>query len=91
MDYKQRLTAYLRTMPRGTKVELCKIVKPENIVLFRKEFISICREYWNEFGKEFSINETYIRRSDEWELSPVVPGQVSINGKIIGNFINWRQ
>ncbi len=92
-DYRQRLIAFLKSMPRGKKVEMAKIVKEENQERFRNEYYSIIESHWNEWGYEFTCDEelTYIRRSDAWELSPIVPGQVSINNKIIGNLNNWKQ
>lgn len=84
--YRQRLTDYLRSMPRGTKVETAKIVKPENMAVFREEFLSICSEHWNEFGHEFTCDEalTYIRRYDEWVLKPISAGTLAVNGKVVG-------
>lgn len=84
-EYRKRLTEYIRTMPRGTVVETATIVKEENIELFRKEFRSICEEYWDDFGKEFTCNHemTMIKRYSNEELAPIVPGRLTILGREI--------
>lgn len=91
--YRQRLTDYLRSMPRGTRVETAKIVKPENMAAFREAFLSICSEHWDEFGHEFTCDEalTYIRRYDEWALSPSGVGTLSINGKVVGTLKDFNE